>query len=295
MMQNEIFKLLDPFFYAVHKELFTSFKETGPPPPPPQPDTALRWLHTRTQKRFSNADKLKLTRLAADRWVVRDTREVAQFINYFNKSCFDRKTHAYSHYPQHRKRAPSMQTFDFKDMYTHLPHSDILAAHKFMINLLIGRWHRPGDPNAIVIVLDEGPTISYKATLTRAKKPLNKPKSLTIFLKDTIPLFKFILDHCYVTYNGSLHHQTSGIPQGLEPAVFIANLCCSYYEYLFILQLIGTETNPTEWQLLLDFKWTKRYIDDIISIGSPTFPLLKYKEQEYTSPVPVSTLRDIID
>ena len=79
---------------------------------------------------------------------------------------------------------------------------------------------------------------------------------------------------------------------GLEPAVHIANLVCGFYEYEFLLQLVA-DPDAIEWQILSQFKYVKRYIDDVLAIACPCFHLLVYKEEAFISPETGNPIRGI--
>ena len=61
--------------------------------------------------------------------------------------------------------------------------------------------------------------------------------------------------------------QRIGIPMGTNCAVFVANFFCFTYEYAFIERLVtGGHT-----VLLSQFRYTLRYIDDLLSGANPEF------------------------
>ena len=70
---------------------------------------------------------------------------------------------------------------------------------------------------------------------------------------------------------------------GLEPAVHIANGILAGYEYDFVKQLIGGDGDETEWHLLNEFRYCRRYIDDMLMIGAVSFDKLLYLEQTLLS------------
>lgn len=46
-----------------------------------------------------------------------------------------------------------------------------------------------------------------------------------------------LIQNAYVTFGDPVHHQTQGIPMGINPAVFMANYYLYYYEYQFIYRM----------------------------------------------------------
>ena len=63
---------------------------------------------------------------------------------------------------------------------------------------------------------------------------------------------------------------------GTNCAVFVANLFCFSYEFEFIEQLVEMNT-PTALNVLRQFKFTKRLLDDLLSGDNPNFDKYFYQ------------------
>ena len=104
--------------------------------------------------------------------------------------------------------------------------------------------------------------VSYnKAWFSQSDK---KTSGHYIFTKDqVIKLLNFIVDNSYIKYKGKIYRQFVGIPMGIDPAPFMANLFLHYYENKFIKNLVDNG-NIKEAGVL---KYTFRYLDDLLSIN----------------------------
>ena len=60
--------------------------------------------------------------------------------------------------------------------------------------------------------------------------------------------------------------QRIGIPMGTNCAVYLANLYLFAYELDFVNRTVG---NPAFHHIVHHFRWTKRYIDDLLAIDNP--------------------------
>ena len=70
-------------------------------------------------------------------------------------------------------------------------------------------------------------------------------------------LLEFLIDNSYIKYKGKIYRQYIGIPMGIDPAPFMANLFLHYYENRFIRNLI--DNGKTDQASVL--KDTFRYLD----------------------------------
>ena len=77
-----------------------------------------------------------------------------------------------------------------------------------------------------------------------------------------IRLLEFIVDNSFIKYKGKIFRQHIGIPMGIDPAPFMANLFLHFYENKYINNLV-TNGNIKEAGVL---KNTFRYLDDLLSI-----------------------------
>ena len=69
-----------------------------------------------------------------------------------------------------------------------------------------------------------------------------------------------MIDNCFLTVGGLLFRQSIGIPMGIDPAPFFANLFLFFYEVQWVKQ-----TKKSDYGRARRFLNTFRFIDDLIS------------------------------
>ena len=88
--------------------------------------------------------------------------------------------------------------------------------------------------------------------------------------------FNYLVDNIYLQFTSDhVLRQSIGIPMGTNCAVFVANLFCFSYEFEFVSQLV----TKGEHQLLRQFVYTKRFVDDLLAINNPSFGEFLYRTQ----------------
>ena len=81
---------------------------------------------------------------------------------------------------------------------------------------------------------------------------------------DIIKMLEFLVDNIFA---GKVFQQIVGIPIGTNCAPLLADIFLYLYEAEFIQSLLSTGRT----QLASRFKFTYRYIDDVLSINNPEF------------------------
>ena len=135
----------------------------------------------------------------------------------------------------------SAQLGDVKNMYTELPHEDIIAALEWAFSLFKSQH------NTTFVTVDR---FGRNGVSTGVRK---RKSSCVFSLEDLTAIVKFDLDNCY-SVGGSIIQQTVGIPMGSPLSPALAVLICIFYEHSMIsdlpphpnVHLVGT-----------------RYIDDL--------------------------------
>ena len=140
--------------------------------------------------------------------------------------------------------AISVSTFDFKTLYTSIPHDKL----KSSLATLIKSAFRSRKKNFITV------TGSY-AKLCDVRK-----SGFTLSLQQLINCINHIIDQNYIFYKGEIFRQCIGIPMGTNCAPDLANLFLHLYEHNYIDRLV--RTNNTEAAQLLANMF--RYQDDLI-------------------------------
>lgn len=140
-----------------------------------------------------------------------------------------------------RKKAKEVSTFDFSTLYTNLPHDDLLR----VLNEIIDFTFDGGNRNYIGFN-------EYKVFWMKKRKGKN------YFSKNRL---KAVVDHLitntYFEVGNLLVRQSIGIPMGIDPAPFWANLYLYSYENKFMKRLIKNDKVRAR-----KFLNAMRFIDD---------------------------------
>ena len=78
-----------------------------------------------------------------------------------------------------------------------------------------------------------------------------------------IELSDYLIDNCCIGYKGKVFKQCVGIPMGIDPAPFMANLFLFYYEHEYMLKLISSKDSVRAKKLSKTF----RYLDDLLALN----------------------------
>ena len=148
----------------------------------------------------------------------------------------------------------NVSSFDFDTLYTSLPHSEIKATLAKIIN------------NAFDYCGKEFIRVSYfKAYFSDSD---SRNSNHDIFNRaDVIKLLNFLVDNSYILYKGKVFRQHTGIPMGIDPAPFMANLFLHYYENTYITNLVDSGKIKEAGVL----KYTFRYLDDLFTIDDNSY------------------------
>ena len=145
--------------------------------------------------------------------------------------------------------ARNIETFDFSTLYTKLSHDDIKTAITFAINLAFNRnKYKP-----------------YLSVYNSSAAWVKKPRTTTVHFTSSnlIKCVCFIIDNSYFILGELVFRQLIGIPIGVDPGPFIANLTLWYFEFIYISKLY-----KVDYASALKLNRTFRLIDDITSINS---------------------------
>ena len=115
------------------------------------------------------------------------------------------------------------ETYDFTTLYTNLDHHEIKTALASVIKLAY-----------------KHAKCKYISIYEKSFAWVNKPKEST-FCFDEISLMtavNFLVDNCYFTLGNRIFRQTIGVPIGVDPAPFMANLTLWYYENRYLEKLL---------------------------------------------------------
>ena len=160
-------------------------------------------------------------------WVLQNVDLVIENINIVNR----------------KKKAKSVATYDFSTLYTTLSH-DKLIKRLF---------------NAVDFVFEGGNKTHICISKNNVAYWRKKSKENVAFSKSTLkPPLENLIQNCYFMVGNLLLRQKIGIPMGIEPASFWANLFLYTYENEYTSELISNDKVKAR-----HFQATKRFIDDL--------------------------------
>ena len=146
-----------------------------------------------------------------------------------------------------KKGAKDISTYDFSTLYTKLQHDDLISNLHEVVDFAFKGGNEKKDGNRKYL------TISGRSTFWSKKK-----KGKNSFTKGEIKiLVSHLIRGTYFQIGNLLFRQFIGIPMGIAPAPFWANLYLYSYEYKFIKNLIRTCPKTA-----MKFRNAVRFIDD---------------------------------
>ena len=168
-------------------------------------------------------------------WVLQNVNPILEKIKTINK----------------RNGAKYISTYDFSTLYTTLPHKKLLERLDQIIDFVF-----QGGDKAFL-------NVSSGKFVTWGKKSSNKPRFNKPSLKMAV---KHLIENCFFTVGTCVLKQDIGIPMGIDPAPFWANLFLYTYESEFISNLIKSGPNQDKAKAR-HFHSTKRFIDDLCTLN----------------------------
>ena len=164
-------------------------------------------------------------------WVLQNSQPVIDDIHHINKN----------------KRAKSIATYDFSTLYTNIPHDKLIKRLSSLIDFVF----QGGDKNYI--------RISQRGDAFWGKKLKGKVGFTKSALKMTM---KHLIENCYFTVGNVVLRQSIGIPMGMDPAPFWANLFLYTYEHEYMTKMMGEDKVKAR-----HFHSTNRFIDDLCTLN----------------------------
>ena len=147
-----------------------------------------------------------------------------------------------------KKNAKSISTFDFSTLYTKIPHDKLIKELAEVIDFVFDA----GSSKYIAISQND------KAYWSRTK-----PKSSISFSRSSLKTaVKHLIKNCFFKAGNVVMCQVIGIPMGIDPAPFWANLFLYQYEQRYMTQLIEQDKVKAR-----HFHSTKRFIDDLCAVN----------------------------
>ena len=175
------------------------------------------------------------------------------------------------------------QARDFTRLYTNLPQNLLNTTLDALVRAVfdhagarsvIVTAHQPkgGDP-------DRPPPKTYTAAFSARAAGPSDPDTHRLSVADVLTLLDCVLSASILRFGPVLVHQICGIPMGISPSPFIANLFLAWYEFQFLSQLSAPARTPPQLALLKRFRWSKRYLDDLLALRNVSLDALLYRSQ----------------
>ena len=139
----------------------------------------------------------------------------------------------------------SVSTFDFKTLYTSIPHSKL---KKVLAD--VAKTAFAFKKKEFISVVDKGAIFST-----------NRKAGFSLTVDELLECINFIIDQSYVMYKGTLYRQQIGIPMGTNCAPYLANLFLHAYEIAFIDKM---SQNNNTLHIAAKLNHVYRYQDDCI-------------------------------
>jgi len=164
-------------------------------------------------------------------WVLQNSDPIISTLNLINR----------------RKHAKSITTYDFSTLYTKLPHDKLIEKLFSLIDFVF-----KGGNKTFIKISKNG-----KASWGK------KSKYGVGFSKNSLKTaVRHLIENCFFSVGNIVLRQVIGIPMGIDPAPFWANLFLYYYEEQFMKTLISSDKVKAR-----RFHATKRFIDDLCAIN----------------------------
>ena len=160
-------------------------------------------------------------------WVLQNIDPVINNINIINR----------------KKRAKSITTYDFSTLYTTIPHQKLIDRLNKVIDLIC----KGGDKTCI--------RVSKSGKAYWGKLVDNTVGFTDKYLKMSV---KHLVENCFFSVGNCVLKQNIGIPMGIDPAPFWANLFLYTYEEEFMTKIIHDDKAKAK-----HFHSTNRFIDDL--------------------------------
>ena len=146
-----------------------------------------------------------------------------------------------------RNGAKDISTYDFSTLYTKLPHDDLLNNLYEIVDFVFSGGNKKKDGNRKFL------TVKGKSVFWTKKKHGKDSFSR----QDIKTLTAHLIKETYFLIGNKLFHQVIGIPMGIDPAPFWANLHLYKYECDFITSLMTLDKGRA-----MRFLRSFRFIDD---------------------------------
>jgi len=155
--------------------------------------------------------------------------------------------------------AASVRAFDIAQMYTAIPHDDLVEKVTELVHLAFG--YRRGVRS---LVIDSAAQAAEWAN-TDAPRDAHGNLAVAFTEHSLIEAIEYVVRNAYVTCLDQVYRQTRGIPMGTNSSPFLANMYLMAYERRFIRELIALGKG----HVARSFASTTRFLDDALFLANP--------------------------
>ena len=165
-------------------------------------------------------------------WVIENSKPVIDMLERINRE----------------GKAKTVATYDFSTLYTNIPHDDLLEKLNEIIDIVFA-----GGPKEFILV-DENEA--------RWASDIRNNKT-TALNKDSLKrLVSHLIKDSFFKVGNKIFRQYIGIPIGLDPSPFFANLYLHRYEHRFMI-----DTIKNQMKIAKKFGMCARFIDDLCCLN----------------------------
>lgn len=164
-------------------------------------------------------------------WVLQNPNPVLDSVKHINR----------------KKGAKSIATYDFSTLYTKLPHDKLIKELHKLIDFVF-----KGGNKSYIKINKWGKAFWGKKTKDSVGFTCNSLKVAV----------RHLIENCFFKVGNAVLRQAIGIPMGIDPAPFWANLFLYSYETNYMSGLIASDKRKAR-----HFHSTKRFIDDLCALN----------------------------
>ena len=145
-------------------------------------------------------------------WIVENKDEQVSVLDYLNNCSL----------------AKSINSFDFKNVYTNIPHDKVIEKVLDLIKHCF-------DEKKVKYI---NVSANFKASWSDDSK-----LKWSLQYDDILELFRFLINNIYVKFRGNVYRQVVGIPMGCDCAPQVADLFLYWYEYNYITKGVDSKNH----------------------------------------------------
>ena len=160
-------------------------------------------------------------------WIVKNKDEQVSILDYLNNS----------------STAKSINSFDFKKLYTNIPHDKVIVKLSDLIKKCF-------DEKKVKFI---NVSTNFKASWSDKSR-----LKWSLEYDDIVDLLKYLINNIYVKFRGSIYRQVIGIPMGCDCAPQVADLFLYWYEHNYISEGVDADDPAIRY-----LQHASRYIDDL--------------------------------